>query len=240
MITASSLQALATKHQVLLINIYREYVQHVFLSSLYQQDRADAFYFKGGTALKLVYHSPRYSEDLDFSLGLISFSAIERTILSVLEQIKTMGFKPEIIESKETSGGYLGKFRVYIYGEEVPISIQGSRRIKKGLEGEVELVANDFIPSYSVQLLAQPLLVGEKIEAALTRGKPRDFFDVYFLSRSGMLPLGKRKELGELIVMLKKNKIDFTAELKRFLPASFHSLIKNFPDAFAREIRKYP
>lgn len=35
--------------------------------AFYQEKEAEAILFKGGTALRLIYQSPRFSEDLDFS-----------------------------------------------------------------------------------------------------------------------------------------------------------------------------
>jgi predicted nucleotidyltransferase component of viral defense system len=38
-----------------------------FLSYLYKQPDSEKLLFKGGTALKFIFRSPRYSEDLDFT-----------------------------------------------------------------------------------------------------------------------------------------------------------------------------
>ena len=51
-------------------NIVREYFQHLFLSQLYRMEKSDNLLFKGGTALRIIYGSPRFSEDLDFSISL--------------------------------------------------------------------------------------------------------------------------------------------------------------------------
>ena len=39
----------------------------IFLSYLYQEPGSEKLLFKGGTALRIVFKSPRFSEDLDFS-----------------------------------------------------------------------------------------------------------------------------------------------------------------------------
>ena len=66
MISEDTIQAIAKKEQATELNVRREYFQHVFLSHLYRQSESDQTYFKGGTALRLIYRSQRYSEDLDF------------------------------------------------------------------------------------------------------------------------------------------------------------------------------
>ncbi len=240
MILKKELENLARKEQTSLVNIYREYVQNVFLSFLYQHKEAAALLFKGGTALRLAYKSPRYSEDLDFTLKRITLVGIEKIILKTLRKMETMSFHPGVVESKGTSGGYLGKFLTKVYDQEVMISIQGSTR-KGGTEaqGEVKLITNVFIPDYPVYLLREQQLIGEKIEAALTRAKPRDFFDVYFLSRKGAIPVKERGKLAMLPNILRRKKIDFSKELGEFLPFSYKPLIKDFENIFTMEMKQY-
>src|SRR4030066_2367241 len=48
--------------------VVREYWELVILKALYESPYGRHLIFKGGTALRLAYDSPRFSEDLDFSL----------------------------------------------------------------------------------------------------------------------------------------------------------------------------
>jgi hypothetical protein len=50
MIANDALAALRTKYHTTELNVQREYMQHLFLSYLYQQPQASRIYFKGGTA----------------------------------------------------------------------------------------------------------------------------------------------------------------------------------------------
>lgn len=61
MISEEEIQRLASKYQTSEGNIRREYFQHLFLSYFYQQPKAADIFFKGGTALRLLYQSPRFS-----------------------------------------------------------------------------------------------------------------------------------------------------------------------------------
>ena len=73
MISIETLEKLSRQYQMgIFPNIVREYFQHIFLSELYKLPNAQKLLFKGGTALRIVYGSPRFSEDLDFSLFGIS------------------------------------------------------------------------------------------------------------------------------------------------------------------------
>ncbi|MBS3906484.1 MAG: nucleotidyl transferase AbiEii/AbiGii toxin family protein, partial [Syntrophaceae bacterium] len=48
--------------------VVREYWELIILRGLYESPQGRYLIFKGGTALRLAYGSPRFSEDLDFSL----------------------------------------------------------------------------------------------------------------------------------------------------------------------------
>ena len=47
--------------------IEKDYLQDLILYNIYKTTK-NAFVFKGGTALSKVYHTDRFSEDLDFTL----------------------------------------------------------------------------------------------------------------------------------------------------------------------------
>jgi len=67
-ISIETLEKLGRQYQMgVFPNIVREYFQHVFLGELYKLSNAEKLLFKGGTALRIVYGSPRFSEDLDFT-----------------------------------------------------------------------------------------------------------------------------------------------------------------------------
>lgn len=70
MLTQNYIKELATRKQTTELNIRREYLQHLFLSYFYQQPKTESVFFKGGTALRILYGSPRFSLDLDFSSSL--------------------------------------------------------------------------------------------------------------------------------------------------------------------------
>lgn len=233
------LRELATKKQISFDNVLREYAQNAFLSLLYKEATGKKMLFKGGTALKLVFGSPRFSEDLDFTLKDISFNQVESTVLAVLNNLEKEGFEPKIAESKKTSGGYLAELIIVVSNEKVKISIQGSQRKNERVKPEIKLIINDFIPNYSAYLLEEKVLVGEKISAALTRAKPRDFFDVYYLLRGGQIPVALRKKLLKIPDIIKEKELNFQKDLAYLLPQSMQDLVKTFPEPLIREIDKF-
>ena len=109
MITGETLQKLATQYQTgAFPNIVREYFQHVFLSELYKLPESEKLLFKGGTALRIVFLSPRFSEDLDFTGTNISQSEVEEIFTNTLVALEKTGIEVELQEGKPTTGGYIG------------------------------------------------------------------------------------------------------------------------------------
>ncbi|MBU2052202.1 nucleotidyl transferase AbiEii/AbiGii toxin family protein [Patescibacteria group bacterium] len=192
----------------------------------------------GGTALRLIYGSPRFSEDLDFSSSLLRVKPIETAALEALNAIGKEGIKTAIEESKITAGGYLGVFSFTLAGAAVRLQLEISSRDKQVM-GEPVTIAGDFLPAYTVVILKQEQLIAQKIRALQMRQKPRDWYDLYFILRANLLPVAKRRILSQLGEKLKNSRIDFTGELKLFLPQSHWLVVKNFKSVIEREIKKY-
>jgi len=248
MISKDSINKLATEYQTAEFpNIVREYFQHLFLSRLYKLVGAENLLFKGGTALRIVYGSPRFSEDLDFSLIKIPDyqrkEYVENLFINVLLEIEKVGIKVEISKkSNVTSGGYFGdaEFSFYDYPP-IGVTINISERTEKDTHGEIDTIANDFIPAYNLIHLSKEELVEEKVFGALLgRKKPRDFYDLYFLMRKGLLTLGQKKRLAEFKnnILEKAKEMDFYNKLSAFLPESHQSILKSFNQVLKNELER--
>jgi predicted nucleotidyltransferase component of viral defense system len=248
MISKEAIQKLARQYHVPdYPNIVREYFQHLFLSELYKLDNADHLLFKGGTALRIVYDSPRFSEDLDFTISGVPAhrrkNFIEHLFTSVLAGVERTGVIVTLgAKSGPTSGGYYGDatFKIFDY-EPVVVAINISSRGGAGATGEVDTVASSFIPAYSVFHLSQKELVSEKIFGALlNRGKARDFYDLYFIMRRGMLSPAQKKALGKVQkkILEMASKVKFQNELSVFLPTDQQNIIRGFPKMLADELNR--
>lgn len=239
MITAEQIKKLAIKYQTTQLNVEKEYFQHLFLSYFYQQPQAEKIYFKGGTALRIIYDSPRFSEDLDFSAKKMNTKDIEQAIVNTLNEIEKENIDVSIKEAKTTSGGYLAKIAFEAGGmHSVLVEIEISLRQVEAA-GEVVSINNDFAPPYTIFSLSLGQLVDEKIQALLYRKKPRDFYDLYFILRSNLLPATKKGILSKALKTLKQTDINFEKELKQFLPKTHWALIRDFKHALEREIQKF-
>ena len=168
MIDQNLIKTIALKQQTSEVNVRREYVQHLFLSYFYRQRQTNKIFFKGGTALRLIYGSPRFSEDLDFSSTLILIKPIETAALEALNAIEKEGIKTAIEESKITAGGYLGVFSFTLTGVAVWLKLEISSRDKQ-VVGEPVTVVGDFLPAYTVMILKQEQLIAQKITARTAR-----------------------------------------------------------------------
>jgi predicted nucleotidyltransferase component of viral defense system len=247
MISQEVLNQLVRKHQSTNVsNIVREYFQHLFLAELYKLSESDKLLFKGGTALRIVYGSPRFSEDLDFSLFHVDHYKIkefvESLFIRVLSEIERIGVRVELgKKSNVTAEGYYGNAALQLYDESTEIIINISTRNGREMNGEVDSIVNDFVPVYNLIHLPQLELVEEKIfNALLKRKKPRDFYDLYFIMRKGMLSIDQKKRLSTLKTMIvtESEKIDFRQELGAFLPVDQQAIIRDFQRALSNELNR--
>jgi len=240
MISQGALRELAKKYQTLESNVAREYIQHLFLSSLYKIKGSEKLLFKGGTALRIIYGSPRFSQVLDYSgSGFYQIKEIDTLFINALSEVERIGPKIDILEAGKTSGGYLGILSFRIYGFSGSINFEISLRKAKKEKGSVITIVNDYLPSYFLIHLQEEAIVKEKINALLSREKPRDWYDLYFILRHSLLrKYVDKKKMDEIIKKLSESNINFKRELSGSLPVSHHLVLKNFKKNLQKEIQK--
>ena len=239
MLNKESLEQFTKTKQTDMENVACEYCQHLFLSFLYQQPGSEKLLFKGGTALRVILGSPRFSEDLDFTGSGISQKQVEELFTATLAEIERTGIKVDIIEGKKTTGGYLGIATFTLYDYNIKTQIEVSLRNGRSLKGTRTLVSSDYLPAYTLVHLPIEGIIAGKLEALASRRKPRDFYDYYFLL-SGNYPLVKnRKNLEMALKLVKSSKVNFRTELKKFLPASHAMHLRSFNKVLEQKILSY-
>ena len=248
MLTQESLRALATQyHTSEYPNIVREYFQHLFLTAFYKREAATNLLFKGGTALRIVYGSPRFSEDLDFSLFNIAAhertAVIENLFQDTLAELEQMGMHVSLGDKfGPTTDGYFGMANVQIYDyPPVTIEINISNRNGRKVQGGVATIANDFVPTYNLFHLPQSDIVEEKVFSALLgRHKARDFYDLYYIMRKGLLTNEHKARLqNEKVQILELvDSIRFDEELSALLPTDQQLIIKDFKRTLTAELER--
>jgi len=169
MISEDFIQNLSTEKQTTELNILREYLQHLFLTYFYQKEDSDNILFKGGTALKIIYDSPRFSEDLDFSGTKLSKDKLESMLMETLSEVEQEQVDVELSEAKTTSGGYLAIYYGQLLNQEIKIQLEISFRDKQ-LKAEPDLISQDFILPYTLLHLPEKQMTAEKLNALSDRG----------------------------------------------------------------------
>lgn len=239
MISESQIEEFSRKWQTQEENIAREYVQHLFLSSLYGGMSPEAkLAFKGGTALRILRESPRFSRDLDFT-GWSKPFHISGSIQKTVQEASRTGLDVKILDSYRTSGGWFALIETRVHRWPVKIEWNVSLRERPVSNVDISIVKSPLWISYSVKALAVDQMVQEKIEALFRRKKPRDFFDLYFILRA---------RLGIRTVVPNKDKLIEEAkkldgrlverELKDFLPRNHWMILKHLPKQLGKELER--
>lgn len=187
-----------------------ETVQSIALLGLWRGGFfADAAFY-GGTALRLLYHLDRSSEDLDFSLAAPNPGfRLTPFLLPLQDEMKAFGFNVDIQAHQKkhnspiTSAFIKANTRIHLVKANVPKSV--ADRIHREAVCKVKLEVDidpppgaDFEVAYidepvpfSLRAYSGPALFAGKMDAVLSRGwlnrvKGRDWFDFAFLVRKNI------------------------------------------------------
>lgn len=253
MITKEQIGILAKSYQIDIFTIFREFLQLVFLSYLYRQRKPTKIYFKGGTAIHLLFGSPRFSEDLDFST-LCSNKEIGKILKKIEDQIQ------EELPEFKILPVYLGKktirFRIKYQTQDFkyPLIIRADFNKE---EPYSSIVVSPLLTKFPLALfplishLSAEEILAEKVRALLTRGKGRDFFDLWFLVKKGVkidLSLIEKKtrevkrSFDQAFLLkkienypLKKIRLD----LAKFLPESQRGITEVLKEELLKALKEY-
>jgi len=250
MITEEQVDTLAKKFKINGSVIFREYLQLVFLQKLYQRSPSQDIFFKGGTAIHLVYQAPRFSEDLDFSvtLSMSEFNTYIKSVLKRMEDEEGVACR----EKKSITGKQFLVVAENILPYKTYIALDFSFR-EKLFSNERSIIQTDYpvlFTSYVTHLSREEILA-EKIRAIMTRRKGRDLYDLwYLLSKGAQLHQDLvRKKLTYYNVPDVTNtaivkriasfpKKDFVLDLRPFVPSNEREQLSGFFDLLQEQIRK--
>lgn len=243
MITKEQIYSLAKKKKINETTIFREYLQVFFLSELYSAKQSKDIFFKGGTALHLIYGASRFSEDLDFTVELK-----EEIFLNFIWELFSAASKKEAIEFKEKKSIAGKKFLLtavpIILPHKTFINLDFSFR-EKVLRPEKSIIETDYpvlFTSY-VHHFSKDEIFAEKIRALLTRAKGRDLYDLWYLMTQGARidkDLVKEKLRYYHLENIRKHKIlerveqfskkDFVLDIRPFIPVNERDRLRDFFD----------
>ena len=174
------------------LNIMREYLQAYILRIMHDNKVFQNCAFLGGTALRFLYHLPRFSEDLDFSLvrGSSPFLMI---IQNVKRELSLAGYNISVsYNDQKTVKAAFMKFEGLMHeagisphkGQKFSVKIELDTNPPAGGILKTEIV-NKYFPISFLSYDLSSLFAG-KIGAVLSRKytKGRDYFDLgWYLSR---------------------------------------------------------
>lgn len=229
MITSDQIRNLVKQFHVPESVIFREYLQLLFLESLYQHNKSAGIIFKGGTAIHLIYKAPRFSEDLDFNViaSLTQFTVIIKSVFANLSRSYEIAFK----ERKTITGKrYLLTASPMVIKNSTYVNLDFSFR-EKTLTNEKTIIATDFpfIPNSLVHHMSKDEIVAEKVRAILTRRKGRDIYDLwYLLSQGASLNRGWIKNKLSYYGNQKLSFMDLSKRIKSFPVKSFVQDLRPF------------
>lgn len=213
----ADLLRLSRKLKISPVEIIREYLELLILQEISQSSLGKKLIFKGGTALRLCYDSPRFSQDLDFNRKQ-RFSLIEfRKLLENLAKIESRLSVKDCYQKRFTVFGLLGvkdKTLKQTFSIKIEISLKQYRLTSKDYQLKAcRSETSQFTPLVYVYTLER--ILKEKMMALATRAEPRDYFDAWWigekLGRSVNIPKPKiypsrfKGEISQLLPLPLKN-----------------------------------
>jgi len=219
-------------------NILKEYLQYKILDLLFTSELASKLIFLGGTAIRIIHNSPRFSEVLDFdNKGLTSFD-FSKISHYLKYELELDGYEVEIKEILK------GTYHCYIKfpGLFFQYGLSGYKEEKILIQIDSEPQDYDYVPDKHllnnfgifryINVVPPNLLLSQKIGAIITRKREmgRDFFDVvYLMSKTDpdyqYLEVKLNIDSKDLLIKRLKEKterLDFKTLAKDIEPFLFH------------------
>ena len=241
--------------------VFQEQMQKAVLTSMNKENVFRNLVFQGGTALRLFYNNPRFSEDLDFALKQDVKSFDIETVFSNLTGLVS-SFFPFLQQVNGRIQKQDNLLKRYILTTHSNVAEQNIR-----LHVEIAM-----IPSYHNELRIlsfpplQPIIrvetrdeiLADKIVALGSRSylKGRDLWDIYFLTKEQELSVDwdlvlkkvhdyklktqeVKKGLKKSVSILGKQGISIlNTEMKRFLPNTMFSTYQDMFKDVIEQVKK--
>lgn len=218
-------EGFAHQFKIAVEHVVREEYEMLLLHDLLESRLGSALVFKGGTALRLAYGSPRFSDDLDFSaitpIPTETFTAVVQALnrrLSQVTVVEALAKHFTLFALFKVSEGYLT--------QPFSIKLEVSTRPEvweRGQDFELRLLTSDFS---NVTVLAQVATLErmwkDKREALAVRRQPRDLYDLWFIAQK------LRQEFSPDLSGMDRKVIK--RELRKYLPPSHWKVIEQWTE----------
>ncbi|MCM8775440.1 MAG: nucleotidyl transferase AbiEii/AbiGii toxin family protein, partial [Candidatus Omnitrophica bacterium] len=209
--------------------LLREYLQVLILKEIYRLPTAKNFCFTGGTYLRLVHRTKRFSEDLDFNTPKMSRADFERALSKVHDALKKTGFSVSL-DFAHWQNMLVAEL---IFPDiEKACGVVSANARKEGIVIKVEvhhpawniktetLVVDGFGQMFPVVTTDRGALFADKIDALAKKNRARHLYDIlYMLTQKYSVDMDVLKTLGiedpPFEVILKRVTNYSAAELRR-------------------------
>lgn len=193
--------------RAVILNYLKEYIQYLVLNLIYNHPKFRRLVFKGGSCLRVCYHLPRLSEDLDFDYGKKQFSGglLPNLEKYLSDEIKSKYFPPLETKIQSTIRLYLKFPLLHKLGlaqksdsDKLYVKIETENTLLPEAEFELTPVSQLGFNFMAYHYNLSTLMTG-KIHALLNRlwfkGKKqeidikgRDFYDLYWFWQNNIKP----------------------------------------------------
>lgn len=186
MISWEQIKKISRQQNIDNITILREYLEVIFLSVLYQEKSSENVYFKGGTAIRLLFDGTRFSQDLDFTTKLTKKESAKLMAAALKKANQTIEPDLELINQEKKNQSFRRRlvYKSPKLPQKITVAVEYSLREKPLAEDNTILRSRFPTPFQPViKHLAWPEILAEKIRALMTRSREqgRDLYDLWFL-----------------------------------------------------------
>lgn len=201
--------------------IVREEHEMIILKALFESEIGKSFVFKGGTSLRLAYGSPRFSEDLDFSvIEKFDKKSLDKLLKSITDQNDAL----ELVETRQKHFTYFALFKVKDASIPQAFSVKfeaSTRPVNWQKNKNYQLLAlNSKVTNLTVLAQVAKLETIEQEKLTITPPRVRDLFDLWFIGQK----LGKSTPLSfqgfEIRIV--------RSELHKFLPEQDRRMLEKW------------
>lgn len=252
MLDREAAQDFAKKLKIDLFTVYREYLQLLFLKYFYNQKESEKIYFKGGTALRFLFDSFRFSEDLDFT-SLLTEKKVQILITKTLQDLKKEVEEISFKKTETIANSFSARLFQKIPEFRFPLTLRLDFSFReKPLLPDTSYIETIFPvgPFPQVSHLKIEELLAEKVRAVLTRKRGRDIFDLYFIL-SRKIPIDWKLINKKMALYKKKANLEkltkairefpqeeIKNDLTKFLPLTHRNLVKKIKNLTLEKLEK--
>ena len=170
--------------------VLREYLQILILKELYRSELNKKMFFTGGTYLRLVHNTKRFSEDLDFETNSLSRKEFESDLADVTKEFSRLGMKLDL--SFEHWGNVYSS-RLIFKDIEKQYNIVSKYSKKEGIIIKVETckvgykiktqpqMLSGFGEFFPYMCLTEGIIFANKIDTFLKKERGRHLYDMMFM-----------------------------------------------------------